>query len=196
MVFSHRLGIGIDIDYCVQLSGGQVFARSARIQAVDRYWRSARPCSLLLHPPATGKLKEVYDSAAMLASCSRHTAVCRGGRHGRRCVACLLRTWEVWLVSQFAYLVIREGAKWSDVFRLMPGQSVTIGRAPTSQIVLNDERCSRNHVESVHVERAMDTPRPGKPQRHDRGQPDGPRRPAVEARRHHPHRPDAVGLRP
>ena len=50
-------------------------------------------------------------------------------------------------VSQLAYLVIREGSKWSDVFRLVPGQSVTIGRAPTNQIVVKDERCSRNHVE-------------------------------------------------
>jgi Nif-specific regulatory protein len=50
-------------------------------------------------------------------------------------------------VAQLAYLVIREGSKWSDVFRLVPGQSVTIGRAPTNQIVLKDERCSRNHVE-------------------------------------------------
>jgi len=50
-------------------------------------------------------------------------------------------------VSQLAYLVIREGAKWSDVFRLVPGQAVTIGRAPTNQIVLKDERCSRNHLE-------------------------------------------------
>ncbi len=50
-------------------------------------------------------------------------------------------------MSQLAYLVIREGSKWSDVFRLVPGQSVTIGRAPTSQIVLKDERCSRNHAE-------------------------------------------------
>jgi len=50
-------------------------------------------------------------------------------------------------VSQLAYLVIREGSKWSDVFRLVPGQSVTIGRAPTNQIVIKDERCSRNHVE-------------------------------------------------
>lgn len=50
-------------------------------------------------------------------------------------------------MSQLAYLVIREGAKWSDVFRLVPGQSVTIGRAPTNQIVLKDERCSRNHAE-------------------------------------------------
>jgi Nif-specific regulatory protein len=50
-------------------------------------------------------------------------------------------------VSQLAYLVIREGTKWSDVFRLVPGQSVTIGRAPTNQIVVKDERCSRNHAE-------------------------------------------------
>ena len=38
-------------------------------------------------------------------------------------------------------------AKWSDVFRLVPGQSVTLGRAPTNQIVLKDERCSRIHAE-------------------------------------------------
>jgi transcriptional regulator with GAF, ATPase, and Fis domain len=50
-------------------------------------------------------------------------------------------------VSELAYLVIREGPKWSDVFRLVPGQAVTIGRAPTNQIVLKDERCSRTHVE-------------------------------------------------
>src|SRR5262249_47277597 len=46
-----------------------------------------------------------------------------------------------------AYLVIREGSKWTDVFRLMPGQTVTIGRAPTNQIVVKDERCSRAHAE-------------------------------------------------
>src|SRR6185369_7918548 len=46
-----------------------------------------------------------------------------------------------------AYLVIREGPKWTDVFRLVAGQSVTIGRAPTSQIVVKDERCSRTHAE-------------------------------------------------
>ncbi len=50
-------------------------------------------------------------------------------------------------MSELAYLVIREGGKWSDVFRLIPGQAATIGRAPTNQIVLNDDRCSRNHVE-------------------------------------------------
>ena len=46
-----------------------------------------------------------------------------------------------------AYLVIREGSKWTDVFRLIPGQAVTIGRAPTNQIVVKDERCSRCHAE-------------------------------------------------
>src|SRR5262245_8917831 len=46
-----------------------------------------------------------------------------------------------------AYLVIREGSKWTDVFRLTPGQSVTIGRAPTNQVVLKDERASRCHAE-------------------------------------------------
>jgi transcriptional regulator with GAF, ATPase, and Fis domain len=46
-----------------------------------------------------------------------------------------------------AYLVIREGTKWTDVFRLVDGESVTIGRAPTNAIVVKDERCSRNHAE-------------------------------------------------
>lgn len=46
-----------------------------------------------------------------------------------------------------AYLVIREGTKWSDVFRLTPGRTVTVGRASTNQIVIKDERCSRYHAE-------------------------------------------------
>ncbi len=46
-----------------------------------------------------------------------------------------------------AYLVIREGNKWSDVFRLIPGRTVTVGRAPTNEIVIKDERCSRYHAE-------------------------------------------------
>ncbi|MCI0491497.1 MAG: sigma 54-interacting transcriptional regulator [Planctomycetes bacterium] len=46
-----------------------------------------------------------------------------------------------------AYLVIREGSKWTDVFRLVDGESITIGRAPTNAIVVKDERCSRNHAE-------------------------------------------------
>ena len=46
-----------------------------------------------------------------------------------------------------AYLVIREGSKWTDVFRLTPGRTVTMGRSTTNQIVIKDERCSRNHAE-------------------------------------------------
>jgi Nif-specific regulatory protein len=46
-----------------------------------------------------------------------------------------------------AYLVIREGSKWTDVYRLVPGRTVTIGRAATNQIVVKDERASRNHAE-------------------------------------------------
>jgi transcriptional regulator with GAF, ATPase, and Fis domain len=50
-----------------------------------------------------------------------------------------------------AYLVIREGSKWTDVFRLTPGRTVTIGRATTNQIVIKDERCSRHHAELFHA---------------------------------------------
>ncbi|HEY6563440.1 MAG TPA: FHA domain-containing protein, partial [Pirellulaceae bacterium] len=46
-----------------------------------------------------------------------------------------------------SYLVIREGPKWTDVFRLVEGRTITIGRAPTNHIVIKDERCSRCHAE-------------------------------------------------
>ena len=50
-------------------------------------------------------------------------------------------------ISLLAYLIIRDGTKWSDVFRLVPGRTVTIGRAPTSQIVIKEEQASRHHAE-------------------------------------------------
>ena len=46
-----------------------------------------------------------------------------------------------------AYLVIREGSKWTDVFRLIPGPVGHHRPAPTNQIVIKDERCSRCHAE-------------------------------------------------
>ncbi len=46
-----------------------------------------------------------------------------------------------------AYIVIREGSKWTDVFRLVPGRTVTIGRASTNHIVIKDDRSSRCHAE-------------------------------------------------
>ncbi len=49
--------------------------------------------------------------------------------------------------TPFAYLVIRDGKKWSDVFRLVPGRTITIGRSPTNQIVIKEDQASRQHAE-------------------------------------------------
>ncbi|MBC7817813.1 MAG: sigma 54-interacting transcriptional regulator [Planctomycetaceae bacterium] len=46
-----------------------------------------------------------------------------------------------------AYLIVRDGDKWQDMFRLTPGQVMTIGRAPTNRIVVRSEQSSRNHCE-------------------------------------------------
>lgn len=54
--------------------------------------------------------------------------------------------------SSTAYLVVRDGNTWRDVFRLTPGQVTTIGRAPTNRIVIRDEVCSRNHCEIFQSE--------------------------------------------
>ncbi len=49
--------------------------------------------------------------------------------------------------NHLAYLIVRDGQKWRDVFRLMPGQITTVGRAPNNRVVLRDEICSRDHCE-------------------------------------------------
>lgn len=46
-----------------------------------------------------------------------------------------------------AYLVIRDGARWTDVFRLEVGRRFLIGRASTNHIVIRDDRASRQHAE-------------------------------------------------
>ena len=51
-----------------------------------------------------------------------------------------------------AYLVIQEDNKWSDVFRLIVGRRVTLGRAPTNSIVVRSEQVSRYHAEIFHTE--------------------------------------------
>lgn len=50
-------------------------------------------------------------------------------------------------VNTGAFLVLRDHPDSGNVFRLAPGQVTTIGRSPTSRIVLNDEICSRKHCE-------------------------------------------------
>jgi len=46
-----------------------------------------------------------------------------------------------------AFLVVREGSSWRNVYRLAPGQVTTVGRSSTNRIVVRNEVCSRNHCE-------------------------------------------------
>ncbi len=46
-----------------------------------------------------------------------------------------------------AYLVISQGSRWTDIFRLQPGVTVVIGRSSDNQIVIRDDRASRRHAE-------------------------------------------------
>ncbi len=46
-----------------------------------------------------------------------------------------------------AYLIIRQGGRWSDVFRLQRDQSLVIGRSSSNAIVVPDDRSSRQHAE-------------------------------------------------
>jgi Nif-specific regulatory protein len=49
--------------------------------------------------------------------------------------------------SPSAYLIIRQGNRWSDVFRLEKVGSLVIGRASSNEIPVPDERASRKHAE-------------------------------------------------
>lgn len=46
-----------------------------------------------------------------------------------------------------SFLVIRQGQRWTDVFRLTAGQAVQIGRSSANTIVIPEDRCSRIHAE-------------------------------------------------
>jgi Nif-specific regulatory protein len=46
-----------------------------------------------------------------------------------------------------AFLVTREDGSWREVFRLVPGQVVTVGRGPDNRIIVRDDRCSRRHCD-------------------------------------------------
>jgi transcriptional regulator with GAF, ATPase, and Fis domain len=46
-----------------------------------------------------------------------------------------------------AFLVVCRDDGFGDVFQLVAGQSFTLGRAPTNQIVVKDDLCSREHAE-------------------------------------------------
>lgn len=46
-----------------------------------------------------------------------------------------------------AYLVFRQGGRWSDVFRLSAEKPVVIGRSSRSQVVIRSDGASRSHAE-------------------------------------------------
>jgi len=46
-----------------------------------------------------------------------------------------------------AYLIIRQGHRWTDVFRLESGRPLIVGRASSNEIPIADERSSRRHAE-------------------------------------------------
>lgn len=49
--------------------------------------------------------------------------------------------------SPSAYLIIRQGSRWTDVFRLEQGKNLVIGRASSNEIPVPDDRSSRRHAE-------------------------------------------------
>src|SRR3954462_4081544 len=51
-----------------------------------------------------------------------------------------------------AYLVVRRDDGYGDVYPLVIGQRVTLGRASTNRIVVKDEVCSREHAEVYHAD--------------------------------------------
>src|SRR5947208_4411564 len=51
-----------------------------------------------------------------------------------------------------AYLVVRREDGFGDVYPLIAGQRLTLGRAATNRIVVKDELCSREHAEVYHAD--------------------------------------------
>ncbi len=56
------------------------------------------------------------------------------------------------MVAAAAFLVLRDGSKWDEVFRLMPRQVYSIGRAPINHVIIKDDLCSRLHAEVFYSE--------------------------------------------
>lgn len=50
-----------------------------------------------------------------------------------------------------AYLVLCTESGWRDVYRLVPGLCLTVGRESTNHIVVQDDRCSRRHAEVFYA---------------------------------------------
>ena len=51
-----------------------------------------------------------------------------------------------------AYLIIQLGNRWTDIIRLQPGSPILVGRSSECQVVVKDERVSRNHARFIESE--------------------------------------------
>jgi two-component system response regulator HydG len=49
--------------------------------------------------------------------------------------------------SDGVYVVLCAGSQWRDVYRMVEGHCLTIGRESSNRIVVSDDRCSRRHCE-------------------------------------------------
>ena len=45
-----------------------------------------------------------------------------------------------------AYLIIQLGNRWTDIMRLQKGTPIVVGRSSECQVVVKNERVSRNHA--------------------------------------------------
>ncbi len=50
------------------------------------------------------------------------------------------------IAASGAYLILRSGTRWSDVFRLTPPEGAVIGRASANEIVIRTDQASRRHA--------------------------------------------------
>jgi len=57
-------------------------------------------------------------------------------------------------VDATAYLVLRQGDGYGEVFHLKPGQRFTMGRSASCNFVLKDDLCSREHAEVSYADGA------------------------------------------
>jgi Nif-specific regulatory protein len=49
--------------------------------------------------------------------------------------------------SEGVYIILCAGSQWRDVYRLVEGHCLTIGRESSNRIAVSDDRCSRRHCE-------------------------------------------------
>jgi len=54
-------------------------------------------------------------------------------------------------LTEEAHIVLLSAGQWSDIYRLVPGQRLDIGRCETNRIHVLDNKCSRRHCEVFEI---------------------------------------------